>query len=577
MTIERNCLFSFASHNKLVAFLGLAVAGIGIYLGRWLITRVRTDNGTTKQTHDLASKTFSHKTKPNPNQQGSISQPIDILRENLIKNKIEEVKNIISSHSLNLQDPEIQEICIYNCSSIEMAQYLITAGLNIKSIDKKAPRVIGCVLKDNLDLLEFYAKQGLENLFQMSIEYTPLSIELIGAYGTDKNTLDGYLDYPIITGLLHRFVLATVEQSSWSIDSINMCLSFYCKMGDEEGVKSLMDTIWQLDLQNHVDIKELIRNSLLLGHAKILETLFSFSPLSNFTEDEQKALFSEACAYGYIEIQQLLKEKGCVCSEENRLQSISQKNWFEEGEAERQFPALLHYKTYSRCLNKDHLKLYGEKISQVRYQEEQTKSLKFALWSMKENEKTSDKVASFHRLLTALGVKRQHTAFILHSKNSDAFGSRRHRTMSVPTKGPYAHYRDRLISNARTEITVDGKLYTLKKNDSLLDAPEHSYNKFWQENDPLFLYTANCYNKGLLKDAEELKETISDFHWLLANNPPFYRGTAAIAETITDAMWIYHAHTPPQPLEAGKSLDLEALCTRRMEDFRTLYPMGKKI
>jgi uncharacterized protein YecT (DUF1311 family) len=476
-----------------------------------------------------------------------------------------------------LQNSENHKLCLYNCTSIKTAQLLVKHGLDIKSLDKKvAENLVECLkYKSNKDLslLEFYAQQGLHNLFQMNNRSCPIIIELVGnVHPLTKNSLDQYLAFPTITQQLHSFVLTTVSQNPYYADS---CLFFYCTKGDAEGIKSLMQLIEQRQLQNQVknQIAAYFVTAVRLGHDKVVETLLSFIPISQLAENGQKEMMSLVCERGYPRLAKILQEKGCACHEKDRLEATNLCQWF-DGVAEKHFPALTHHQSYDRTLNKAHLALYGNENTQQKYREEQRASLKFALKLMNKAKKSGDTGTSFHDFLDILGFRRQSTAHRLSTRHTNHFGTRRYEDLLLPTGGGYEHYRERLFSNTARKLKLDGISYEIKQKEG--EEIWHIYNNFWDKKDPLCAYSEKLFNqiiKGEFKDEYELKNKVARFHWILANNPPFIRGTASILEVITDAMWIFHGFIP-QPIEQGKSLDLEALSTD-MTQFSELYPMGK--
>lgn len=281
------------------------------------------------------------------------------------------------------------------------------------------------------------------------------------------------------------------------------------------------------------------------------------------------------------------------------------------------FPALQEYKVLDRSLNAKHLQKYG---NQEIFQTETKASVRYVLSEIHKavaggnfNERW------FYTFLGSLGKMRGEIAELLNpnnEKNKD-FGLPRIdegvATPIIANGGSYSGYAKRvndLINNnnpgnfIKVDVPKKTRTYTHKTQKetfklSCADNPGYFesiiskmgvpttdntsnriynvYNKFWDENDPVFKKAFSMFKK-IVKDfhfSKELKDEIADFHWLFANVAPFFRGSAWCGEVLTDACWLYHDYVPSQ-IEEGKSLDLEAL-TLNQEDFRNIYPMGRSV
>ena len=253
------------------------------------------------------------------------------------------------------------------------------------------------------------------------------------------------------------------------------------------------------------------------------------------------------------------------------------------------FPALQIYNACNRAPNDDHLKDYGELSIQEKFQSLQRSSLYFALKSILQGKESKDKKSAFREILSGLGKRRMHTAYVCNSaaylENHDCdvtdwahFGS--------PVSGPgdltvipslalsytYKEWAQKIISHGSNSITIRDVAYQLTRVGEY--GFGYCYCSFWDENDPVFSHSCENYeqiNGNELIEPEKIRVLLSQLHWVLVGTLPFYRGTAAIAESLSDAIWISHGYIPPP----GKTLDLLALSTSQ-EDFAKVYPMGTK-
>lgn len=253
------------------------------------------------------------------------------------------------------------------------------------------------------------------------------------------------------------------------------------------------------------------------------------------------------------------------------------------------FPALQIYNACNRAPNDDHLKDYGELSIQEKFRALQRTSLHFALKRILQGKESKDKKSAFREMLSGLGKRRMYAAYVCNSAaylaNPDCdvtdwahFGS--------PVSGPgdlteipsralsytYKEWAQKIISHGSNNITIKGVAYQLTRVDE--DDLGYCYSSFWDENDPVFSYSCEIYEEltgNELIEPEKIRVLLSQLHWVLVGALPFYRGTAAIAESLSDAIWISHGYIPPP----GKTLDLLALSTSQ-EDFAKVYPMGTK-
>ena len=507
----------------------------------------------------------------------------EIIGKMIEEDQEEPLQKFFSSTTRFFSFDGLDDFCFTKCNSTQIAKLLINNGLQIHLIKEE----IVATKIDNLDLIEFYAKNGLKKIFKEG----SWDIEFVSPdeWIKKKSAID-YRAFPTLTQCLYEFILTQLKYDikkdfTWSVDSLlRKSMFLFAQAGDDNGIQFLLsqdsgvkDQVRE-NIKNNIDMY--MEQAISYGSSSVVEVLLTLVPLSEFTEEKQKRMTAHACEKGYVEIAKLLSEKGGVCSKEE----MTQIQWLQEEELEKQFPAIAKYKIPERALNKEHLNLYGGETTQEIYQREQRKSLLWTLGAMREHLHSSDFSSSFRHLLTALGNRRRRTATLCRHETSQRFGEQRTWMTTVPYGGAYRHYKERLWKAPDAKIFIPSAYYKVqpeyyydfKLKEKIGPYIQNGYTGFWRKDNPLFSYTAELYGKIVTHDSsdkEGLRILISKFHWLLANNPPFMRGTAAILETVTDAIWLFHGLIS-QFAEPGKSLDLEALCMNE-EDFSQMYPMGK--
>jgi hypothetical protein len=243
----------------------------------------------------------------------------------------------------------------------------------------------------------------------------------------------------------------------------------------------------------------------------------------------------------------------------------------------KKFRILKVYTACNRSPNEAHLATYGGRSVQGIFQKSQREGLHFALHCISQSPATTDEKKAFRDVLIGLGNRRMRAAYLCHPQHDwERFGclvtpgeaSTIWREKLVST---YKEWAAKIIAGGSNKITIDGKTYTLTEVDKR--GLTYCYDLFWEENNPVFSYAAGVYAKltrGMSLEPETLRTLLSELHWLMVEVLPFLGGTAAIAETLTDAIWIAHGYIPPE----GKCLDLLAL-SMPQKDFSKVYPMGK--
>lgn len=275
------------------------------------------------------------------------------------------------------------------------------------------------------------------------------------------------------------------------------------------------------------------------------------------------------------------------------------------------FPALGEYQFENKTLNEHHLSRYGNQDS---FQTKTEDCVRFILAELHEiTQQTGMNEKWFDIFLRSLGGMRHEIA--VDSGNEDdvkSFGRPRKKDVDLltPISSGYSGYLEQFKKYNKESFSDDYN--NQNYNGICLDTPEkgevyyylsfvgllnpnvgicmpmaeinekahvcNTYSYFWQKDDPVFKHVFRSFkeiveNKFLTPD--ELRDKIADFHWLFANVSPFMRGSAWVGEVLTDACWLFHGYVPVS-IEHGKSLDLEAMSTK-MEAFRNIYPMGRRI
>jgi hypothetical protein len=243
-----------------------------------------------------------------------------------------------------------------------------------------------------------------------------------------------------------------------------------------------------------------------------------------------------------------------------------------------QFTVLGKYEPCNRSPNAEHLNDYGGASVQEIFHQSQRTSRNFALDSIIRGRALVDKAKVFSDILTGLGKRRMRAAYLSAPNGAwDQFGYlvRPGWQSMVSIKDlndTYKNWANKIIAGGPKSIEIDGINHLL--TEVVNNYFKYCYDSFWQENDPLFLYAAGIYKRlagNEVLEPDAIRVLLSELHWLLVEALPFERGTAAIAEALSDAIWMSHGYTPPE----GKCLDLEAL-SMTQKDFSNVYPMGTK-
>ena len=431
------------------------------------------------------------------------------------------------------------------------------------------------------DKIEEFAKSGLTPFCLNEKCSRPVIVFIGDQWGW--GSMDGKcLALPYTKKALHDCVQSTIENKNllaWQrILIISEYLQLYASYGDIEGIHLLLSCVQRNKILIAPEfLQEPIYQAILNGHLDVLDALLMHSSLNNFSKKEQENFFSSALSKGYLEVMQLLQDKGCLSSEIDQKNCKQLQDWF-ESTAETALPSLTFYQPLDRSLNREHLQLYGGSDVQAIYQQETRKNVVFALWSIRSDRS----LCSFKTLLSTLGDRRRHIAYLCETKNASEFCIKRKHIMTTTLCGQYQRYGDKVDKPKTQQLTIHGQSYLLtqqSKDDWVGSIIENVYVGFWDEDDPLFSYVAIIYENIVTEDWSnkpiELKNKIAHLHWLLAHISPFSRGSAAISETLTDALWLMHGYIP-QSIEKGKSLDLEAMFSEDLESFQAIYPIAIK-
>jgi hypothetical protein len=482
-------------------------------------------------------------------------------------------------------------------ASIKRAAQDVT-GVKLKElIEAKLPlsqeTFRGLVQIRNWEWMDYFVAEHLapEPLFFINQNPT-LSIEFACFSGTnERNTVSRYLAFPHVTESLHQFVQTKINQKDLQV--IQLAYQHYTTYGDTKGMQALIEQTAQLI--DSETLKTSIKDTIVNGHVELLRLLLHHVPLSIFDADEQELLFTLALRrFGDPECAQLLKKYKCLQSADDINLFKRNQKWF-QGDCETCYPAFRHYQYHERALNSMHKNLYGGQSVQDTFSREAKKSVEYALWAMHEAGKSPEKEwkYDFCNLLMSLGNRRKRTACLSSSYHAPKFGDPRFVPIGTFVTGFYEKYvpqaKEKFAEQAKsgivkTSISIKEKEYTLSElkydPESDLFEIENSYIDFWDKDDPVFERLTSLYENLVnptvpFENEEALRNKIAEFHWHLAHLSPFHRGSAAISEAITDALWLLHGYVP-QPLHPGRSLDLEALLAKDLEAFQSLYPHGRK-
>lgn len=290
-----------------------------------------------------------------------------------------------------------------------------------------------------------------------------------------------------------------------------------------------------------------------------------------------------------IETQSLLISQNVPFTKQQIEKYVEQKGWFDKNAAE-QIPALRYYNADREIITYKDWYLNNDK-DQNFYRQEISKSVKFALFIMNEMKNSDDNSNKFESLLTSLGFRRNSIAIQTKTTKAGLFGKKRekfHRVFLNSYDEEYSRRLDELILKGENSasIEINKKKYDLAEYkiqyfEILKETKSYTFHDclFWTPNNPVFKHVSNLFEEIVKMedhdpDPQDLKNKIAEFHWLMANIMPFDRGTASIAEVLTDALWLLHGFIPQLKAKEGKSMDLDAILSPKVEEFQKNYPSG---
>jgi hypothetical protein len=518
------------------------------------------------------------------------------------QNDLPSLQKYFTTHPEIASFPSLLQTGFVYCRTIEIAQFLLEKGGQLESIHETdwEDTVLKLALDKKFDLLDFYAKQGVDtkSLFTLITTGNRCSIEFKGCetHPSEMGTLAGYIDYPYLTEALHDFIEQDVSENG--NDNLGLILEHFGMHGDPEGIARALNKLTEdrkieFYPKTFTIIKSAIYVAIQWGNLAVLKEILNFVPFDKILPKQQIVIIEFASSVGYLDIENFLSTK--LQLTRDRFKSLKDHNeWFNSG-AEIVFPVLKGYQTMDRALNSLHWTYYGGDLIQQTFRQKQRESVLEALWKFKElknldldqlvddNEKLDMLLLFFNELLECLGNRRGHIASLCRTRYLYKFGQIRKTTLKTSLSGAYEKYDELIKEGSRkTLIKLDNKNYVLSEILKQPDQPAeviNSYNDFFNPDDPLFKYTTRIFGNIILKAYEsrqELRKEIAKLHWMLAHISPFSRGSASISEVITDALWLYHGYLP-QPFEAGKSADLEAMLAINFTAFQQIYPLGRKI
>lgn len=379
---------------------------------------------------------------------------------------------------------------------------------------------------------------------------------------------------------ISEFLMKCYKHKELTLEAV---LNNLLKTRDLDGFKLL--------LSKKVNQKPL--NAKLLSLVKIIEAGSDFiDALFECVPTKQLADFvSQAQLNGDIETQSFLISKNVPFSKQQMENYICQKKWFEK-DAEEQFPALKHYKIDRKISTYKGWYLNNAR-DQNFYQQEVSKSVKFALFVMNEMRNSDDNSNKFESLLTSLGFRRNSIAIQSNSKYAELFGRKRkeiHRVLPGYHNVEYSNRLKKLLLDGVNSVSIEinnkkydlvaYKLHTSKDSKETTPYTFHD-SPFWVPDHPVFKHVSNLFEEIVKMDdasldPQDITNKIAEFHWLMANIMPFDRGTASILEVFTDALWLLHGFIPQLKVKDGKSADLDAIFSPKIE-FQKTYPSGVRL
>lgn len=454
----------------------------------------------------------------------------------IAENRVGDVRELLSFFSKDYIKGYASKLFEYACSR-KMIKLLVKNGMSDVS-----PDTMNKWMNSNLELIDCCIENGV---IPKSLMNNLCRRNLI-----EKDCCPYYLPFLNIVKAMHQYVLTIRDDGL-----IHRTLNLFAAIDDKEGMELMRDKF------SNSSIEFAIRNC----NYEMVEML-----LGKMDPSTDKHLFSFALNQtGDLDMLQLLEKKGCLGSDQDHLRYASLKEWDKE---EKQIPQ------YDRSLNTQHKKLYGGEGVQEIFHQETKKNITYALFAMREAKQDGKVIESFKPLLICLGNRRRHIALLSRSDAALEFGTPRRLLMRTPLQANYELYKQSSSKSIESTIELNNNEYRLSCIDTKNETQViyNLYTGFFQENDPVFSHMASLYEKILtttFENANQLKNEIAAFHWLFANISPFNRGSASIAEVLTDAMWLIHGYMP-QLIQQGKSLDLEALTTPDMKLFQNAYPTG---
>jgi hypothetical protein len=518
-------------------------------------------------TEDLIKKTPTDTEKIHNIEKGSKLLQKELLSSWCIDNNLQDVQAFLDhprNHSLITTD------LLSSCQSKEMIQLLVKYGCKIEDLEpslvsKLCTFFVQC---DKLDLLDCCAKFGMKIPIQ--------TVRGNKIYFNDRVCIAGYRNHPHIKKAFHQFIQDQLKRDNDS--DVWKGLLYCCVDGDSELILMVLEQLKNsslfIEYNKFYDFTKLIHSAIQNGNTNVVEALFNYINPAHCPVEQQQKMWKNAEQIGHIAIGKMLIMHGVKISNHDQQVYVNQKTWFDNFDN-----TYTSYKPLERALDAKHQAMYGESV-QDKFNADARQNVAFALWAMNAKKRGETFAPSFHDLMIALGNRRKQTAYACNSPGANEFGTEKSVEVYTKIKGPYAAYSPR-AKVFDVKITIDEKPYLLTT--CRRDEWEHSvyglthcYLNFWKKDDPVFKQVEQLYDtlvSTTYDDVDALTKDIGTFHWLLANIVPFERGSAACTEFMTDALWLHHGYLP-QTFEKGKSLDLEALFSPKIEDFLAIYPKG---
>lgn len=321
--------------------------------------------------------------------------------------------------------------------------------------------------------------------------------------------------------------------------------------------------------------------------------LKDISSLASLSESDKAQCIEHAFKVGFPEAVHMLVEAGFPITDDQQKRLHHLQARLKELASEREASARLGRGGPSRPFSVEHLCHYGSdeasrEVSAVEadliFQRRYGESLDFARYTIAHCIDFRDRTRGSEQLgelVDQLALRRQKGASLAGHKEWTLFGSKRYQKAytNFNFENLYTRYLERWQAKGSAIPfqffgLIEGERIPLTQ--IVIEQPNGPPVPRWVHTDPTYLHKIHTHINQLTWDLSTVREPkqkilqIGRIHWWRAHEMRFSRGSAAVAEVNTHALW-EESSLPPFRRLKGMSLDCEALIEPDTEAYAMRY------